>query len=397
MNIWKRLTTKFRRGNRGSDRRSDQKMKGGRVAPTVQRNFGDDDPCSWTKTHSSDSASIEQVVNSRNPSLPTLEEDNLPDSHKIRPCGNETTGPVQDGLFRPKSGLGRSERDNVGTFTIERRVHKTCYGAAFEAKRFRDNKKVLLKISSIREARELSKRRKMVFEDPERELRILVALSKSEKKEANHSGYKYIVRLEDAFISNDQVAIALEWCDQGELLEYIPAGVGLPRESVRVLGQQIGRALLCLHLNGFAHLDLSLENIMLVKAKRQGECPVEARIIDFGGGGKIGYMPPERYAGKPFDEQLADAWAWAMCVLSMASGLSGIDRRRDRPCLSCPMFRKLTSGSKVLHEVWGIENDLSRCLARIFRREEAKRWSIAQALDHYFFDKDPFESVWHIL
>ena len=103
------------------------------------------------------------------------------------------------------------------------------------------------------------------------------------------------------------------------------------------------------HHQGMAHLDLSLENVLL--ASRRGE-PDEALVIDFGmcrstalccdaASGCIPagvffptqkgyYLDPDIQAGRPFDPLKADMFAVGAMVFIMCSGSTAFEKATAR-------------------------------------------------------------------
>jgi len=154
--------------------------------------------------------------------------------------------------------------------------------------------------------------------------------------------------------------VSSAFCSGGDLfgLMVCDPSPGEARENlIRPIMLQVLSALSWLHSRGIAHLDISLENILL-----GGESESEVKLIDFARStvstsckescGKISYTAPEMLKG-PYDPFGSDAFAVGVVLFSLAS--------RSYPWNStspgsCPLFdfvckrgfRSFTERMKVL-------------------------------------------------
>ena len=132
-----------------------------------------------------------------------------------------------------------------------------------------------------------------------------------------------------------------------ELFDRRRAG-GAPSRAQRIVAQVLAAVRHC-HRHGMAHLDLSLENVLL--ASRRGD-PDEALVIDFGMcrstalccdavSGRIPagvfyptqkgyYVDPDIQAGRPFDPLKADIFAVGAMVFVMCSGSTAFEKATVR-------------------------------------------------------------------
>lgn len=108
-----------------------------------------------------------------------------------------------------------------------------------------------------------------------------------------------VVRVYDA--SPKQGWVSFEWVEQGSLREWLRAGRAPELLPAARWAVPLCRALGRVHDAGWVHADIKPANVLL-------RSPDEPILTDFGiarptgvelGGGSIGYMSPERLAGKP--------------------------------------------------------------------------------------------------
>jgi serine/threonine protein kinase len=171
------------------------------------------------------------------------------------------------------------------------------------------------------------------------------------------------------------------------------------------------------HRRGIAHLDLSLENVLL-------DCDDTIKVCDFGMArrlvctakevaaptspssssslataiveqkaaattellsgkpGKIGYMAAEVYAGQAFDGYAADVWSLGVMLFMILTGIPPW----KVPCRSDERYRLITTGhlQELLH-AWNTPIDtvpfdlLSHMLC-----PPSQRWTMQQVLTHAF-------------
>jgi serine/threonine protein kinase len=146
----------------------------------------------------------------------------------------------------------------------------------------------------------------------ERELRVLEFMR-----------HPNIVTLHDVAYLPDTIAVITEYCDQGDLFDYLVHSGPLDATSLRRFLYQILQALQCLHEKGYAHRDLKPENIFVNGTGR-------VKIGDFGLSkaatsftstmcGSLDYTAPEILEQKAYDARKADIWSLGILVYVMAS------------------------------------------------------------------------------
>jgi serine/threonine protein kinase len=175
---------------------------------------------------------------------------------------------------------------------------------------------------------------------------------------------------------------------EGESLNALSAGAGLPAESVLRYGIQVARALVRAHDRGIVHRDLKTANIVvtsdgLVKvldfglAKQVGSGFFEATtrslatIQDASSvSGTLPYMAPEILRGDAADAR-SDLWALGVVLYESASGRLPFEGRTGFE-ISSAILRELPTllGPPVPPGLWAV---IQRCLAK----EPAQRYQRA--------------------
>ncbi|KAI6175773.1 Non-specific serine/threonine protein kinase [Aphelenchoides bicaudatus] len=88
--------------------------------------------------------------------------------------------------------------------------------------------------------------------------------------------HQNICRLYQVVETKRDIYIVVEYCEQGEMFDYIVAKRRLPEPEARHFFRQLVMAIAYTHRQGFAHRDLKPENLLLKGEKRQ------LKVIDFG-------------------------------------------------------------------------------------------------------------------
>ncbi|XP_058489562.1 serine/threonine-protein kinase ULK2 [Solea solea] len=139
-------------------------------------------------------------------------------------------------------------------------------------------------------------------------------------KELQHEN---IVALYDVQETPNSVFLVMEYCNGGDLADYLQAKGTLREETLRVFLQQIAAAMRILNNKGIIHRDLKPQNILLSYAgrKRSNISGIRVKIADFGFArylqsnmmaatlcGSPMYMAPEVIMSQNYDAK-ADLWS----------------------------------------------------------------------------------------
>uniref|UniRef100_A0A8C8SEN9 non-specific serine/threonine protein kinase n=1 Tax=Pelusios castaneus TaxID=367368 RepID=A0A8C8SEN9_9SAUR len=139
-------------------------------------------------------------------------------------------------------------------------------------------------------------------------------------KELQHEN---IVALYDVQEMPNSVFLVMEYCNGGDLADYLQAKGTLREDTIRVFLQQIAAAMRILHSKGIIHRDLKPQNILLSYASRRKSSVsgIRIKIADFGFArylhsnmmaatlcGSPMYMAPEVIMSQHYDAK-ADLWS----------------------------------------------------------------------------------------
>ncbi|XP_045442465.1 serine/threonine-protein kinase ULK2 isoform X2 [Pipistrellus kuhlii] len=139
-------------------------------------------------------------------------------------------------------------------------------------------------------------------------------------KELQHEN---IVALYDVQELPNSVFLVMEYCNGGDLADYLQAKGTLSEDTIRVFLHQIAAAMRILHGKGIIHRDLKPQNILLSYANRRksGVSGIRIKIADFGFArylhsnmmaatlcGSPMYMAPEVIMSQHYDAK-ADLWS----------------------------------------------------------------------------------------
>jgi len=203
----------------------------------------------------------------------------------------------------------------------------------------------------------------------------------------------------------------MEFLRGGDAFDYaFQSGKALSRQETQVLGWRTALALRWMHNKGWAHLDVSLENIFLPKPSSVNGC----KLGDMGFATKItkgelvncncgkgGYKAPEMckftyFDGTvdPFDPIKADVYSlavviWICLTHKMPGGLQRyIKKYVDMYEVKCG--RKSAAKFAITrfctkHEIIQPDKDALDLLGQMMQPDWSKRIGLAQVMQHSFF------------
>ncbi|KAL4508571.1 hypothetical protein ABPG72_003875 [Tetrahymena utriculariae] len=198
----------------------------------------------------------------------------------------------------------------------------------------------------------------------------------------NQLNSPYIVRYYDSFLENNQLCIVMEYCEQGDLENFIKNQMGRPLVEKKIwkFFFQIAEGLVELHTRNILHRDIKTMNIFLTGNEqiRIGDLGVAKQLQDnkSHAHSQVGtpyYMSPEIIQDIPYNEK-SDVWSLG-CVLYQLATFK-------RP------FEATNQGSLVLKiqkaQYIPISSNYSQQLHRLIElcltKDHQKRYSIKQLL-----------------
>ena len=147
-------------------------------------------------------------------------------------------------------------------------------------------------------------------------------------KKFNHINVIYVYQIIDL---KDEYFIVMEYCEKGELFDYIVEHKRLEEDEASIFFYQLINGLEHIHQNNIAHRDLKPENLLLNKNKL-------LKIIDFGLShvihnksflktkcGSPSYASPEIITQKYYDGFKSDIWCCGIILYAMLCGYLPFD------------------------------------------------------------------------
>jgi serine/threonine protein kinase len=204
-------------------------------------------------------------------------------------------------------------------------------------------------------------------------------------------GHPNLVQYKDSIIEQQTLYLVMEYCADGDLHNYLSKCRQRNMTCMNALGvlSQVASGLAFLHERGIAHLDVSLENIMLHHGRcKLGDFGLATRGLRAGGRlvGKKNYMAPEIVAGDAYDPKAADVWSLGIVFFVMLTGSPLV----SLASMAVKSFRALKQAGVVrVLRSWGMALALPastlKLLAGMLEIDPSKRLTITQVLTHDAF------------
>ncbi|XP_025837363.1 testis-specific serine/threonine-protein kinase 3-like [Agrilus planipennis] len=135
--------------------------------------------------------------------------------------------------------------------------------------------------------------------------------------------HPHIIKVHNVFEIKEVIFIFMDYCEHGDMLEYIRKHGPLSEEKAKFYFRQLISAVEYLHSLHIAHRDLKCENVLLFTKKHIKLADFGfARYCDSQNGtdmsktfcGSAAYAAPEILQGIPYDPKMYDIWALG-CIL----------------------------------------------------------------------------------
>jgi calcium-dependent protein kinase len=259
-----------------------------------------------------------------------------------------------------------------------KKIGSGSFGTVYEAKNLIFNTKVAMKV--------IVKKQNMNKLLIENEIDILKKLS-----------HPNIVRIYEFYESLNNFYLINEYCDEGELYNYINKST-LNEQQLAVIFYQVFSGLSYLHENNILHRDLKPENILISKKEvdlSSEEVYFWIQIIDFGTAkifeenkteksivGSAYYIAPE-VLKKDYNEK-CDTWSVGVILFMFLTGRPPFDGRNNEEIIKSIKTKKLDEQNPKLLQRSPEVRDL---VIGLLEKDMNKRLSAKEALNHPWFKK----------
>ena len=271
-----------------------------------------------------------------------------------------------------------SSFDMSSKYTHNSTIAAALYGDISTCTDTTTNESLIMKRIQLQYAQHhITTRGLSVHEDMDMEIHVNVVLSSI--------CHPHLVQMRDHYIHEDAMHLILEHCTGGDLFDVVHAGA-LPLEKGLRYFQEIVSAVHTVHTAGFAHRDLSLENVFMTS---DDHCKLadfglaistDARPLDIVG--KPFYIAPEVFSeGVQYDPVRADMWSLGIILYILLTGAPPM----ASPSLNDPSYDYLRKyGMSRLCEARGFHFPaaIMKVLDGLVEINPETRWDMKDLLSH---------------
>ena len=207
-----------------------------------------------------------------------------------------------------------SNEKQIGDYTICEEIGSGGFAKVAKGIHIPTGEKVAIKIMD----------KNLLYSDPLNYRRV-----KSEISILKIVRHKNIIKLYEVIETPQKLYLITEYCEGGELFDYIVAKQCLPEKQACEFFHEIIDALEYLHSINIVHRDIKPENLLLDKFRKK----TTLKLIDFGISniytpnsllitpcGTASYAPPEMHKGKKYYGLLTDIWSAGVVLFAMVFG-----------------------------------------------------------------------------
>ncbi|XP_054229379.1 serine/threonine-protein kinase ULK1 isoform X1 [Homo sapiens] len=279
---------------------------------------------------------------------------------------------------------GRGGTETVGKFEFSRKdlIGHGAFAVVFKG-RHREKHDLEVAVKCINK-KNLAKSQTLLG----KEIKIL--------KELKHEN---IVALYDFQEMANSVYLVMEYCNGGDLADYLHAMRTLSEDTIRLFLQQIAGAMRLLHSKGIIHRDLKPQNILLSNpaGRRANPNSIRVKIADFGFArylqsnmmaatlcGSPMYMAPEVIMSQHYDGK-ADLWSIGTIVYQCLTGKAPFQASSPQD------LRLFYEKNKTLVPTIPRETSapLRQLLLALLQRNHKDRMDFDEFFHHPFLDASP--------
>lgn len=275
--------------------------------------------------------------------------------------------------------------ENVGDFEYNTKdlIGHGAFAVVFKG-RCKKNHSLVVAIKSITK-KNLSKSQNLLG----KEIKIL--------KELTELHHENVVALLDCKETSHHVYLVMEYCNGGDLADYLHVKGTLSEDTIRLFLRQLAGAMRALNAKGIVHRDLKPQNILLCHSGKSNPAPHEIRlkIADFGFArflqdgvmaatlcGSPMYMAPEVIMSLQYDAK-ADLWSIGTIVFQCLTGKAPF--QAQTPQALKQFYEKNVNLAPKIPP--GTSNELSDLLLRLLKRNARDRLEFDDFFTHPFLKK----------
>lgn len=221
-----------------------------------------------------------------------------------------------------------------------------------------------------------------------------------EREILNHKSLRHphVVQFYEIFLTEQFLAIVMEYADQGDLFLFVQRQVRLREDLARWIFQQLVFGLDYCHKRGVANRDVKLENVLLQSGHR---LPL-VKLCDFGyskheewdsaARSRVGtpdYMAPEVVKTREgaYDAKMSDIWSCGVVLFVMLVGQYPFSRNEDNRMTEDQRQRQVLS--RIMNLNYQLPNDLTPdcrdLIKKILREDPKQRITISEIMQHPWY------------
>ena len=200
--------------------------------------------------------------------------------------------------------------------------------------------------------------------------------------------HKNIIQIYEVMESKHNLYIAMEYCENKELFDYIVSKGKLSEKESCKIFQQIINGVQYLHQQGICHRDLKPENILL-------DAKNNVKISDFGLStflpknkmlstpcGTPTYAPPEMLKGEKYNGELSDVWSCGIILFALLNGNVPFEESQE-----ILVYKKIIQSQKLgLKFCQEISRDAKDLIIQMLKFDPKERICINDIIKHKWFN-----------
>lgn len=222
-------------------------------------------------------------------------------------------------------------------------------------------------------------------------------------KELTKLHHENVVALLDCKESSNYVFLVMEYCNGGDLADYLQAKGTLSEDTIRLFLIQLADAMKALYVKGIVHRDLKPQNILLSHSGPKLHAKpseIKLKIADFGFArflqegvmaatlcGSPMYMAPEVIMSLQYDAK-ADLWSIGTIVFQCLTGKAPFQATTPQ---ALKLFYEKNANLQPLIP-FGTSQDLIELLMGLLKRNARERMNFETFFNHKFLKRPQSQS-----